>query len=806
MAIPFASIAAALVAQAESIVPQWLPDGKRRGHEWVCGALDGGSGESCSINLTTGMWADFATNDRGKDLISLYAAIHNIGQGEAAKRCADLVGTAATDSRPPPPAPAPPVESVPAPDDVGQPAMNHPQFGDPSASWLYTAPDGRALVWVARYDPPDMRKQIVPYIWDGARWRAKAPPAPRPLYRLHEITTQPDAKVMVVEGEKAADAAAQLLSDSWIVTTWLGGSQAVSRADWSVLAGRNVTIWPDADEPGYRAAREIATRLRETAAALRWIDPRADGVPAGWDAADAVSGGLTRDGFPAWAAGKVRDIGALLEPPAPSDPPPEPPTPPPPPEPPAPEPVPPEPPPSPPAKKPRKKPDLGVVDVKGNVVRAPATKPDEPVPESAALSWDELDLSRTGKGEPHANLDNVVRILARHPAWKNSIWLDDFSHRTMTPDGEGRAREWVDSDDIRLTLWIQRAMGIPHIKVSTVADAVNARAQEAKRNPLREWLESLTWDGEDRLQFLMSDGFGADRNRYTDAVGRCFMVSLIARAFAAGRDGVKVDTVPVLEGSQGIGKSTGLEVLGGQWYAEMHEEITGKDFLQALEGKWLVEISELHSFRRAEVERIKGIISCKIDTYRKSYGRRSGDYPRRCVFAGTTNRDDWVGDETGARRFWPIACREANLDWLKTHREQLFAEAVARFRRGEQWWDVPDEDAKMEQEARRQVDAWESIVLRYARERPSRGPDGTVAWYPREGLLAETTTGEVLADAIGLPESRWSRGDQMRVGVALRLAGYLPFRRSSGRFWKWRGDRLAAVSPQDGAGVQDDLL
>ena len=398
-----------------------------------------------------------------------------------------------------------------------------------------------------------------------------------------------------------------------------------------------------------------------------------------------------------------------------------------------------------------------------------------------------------------------MRILSKHPAWKDSIWLDDFSHRVMCSDN-GRVHEWGDEDDIRLTLWIQRAISIPLLKVSTVADGVNARAREAKRNPLRTWLDSLTWDGTERLKFLFCDGFAADRNQYTEAVGRCFMVSLVARALCDSPDGVKVDTVPVLEGSQGIGKSTGLEILGGPWYAEMHEEITGKDFLQALEGKWLVEISELHSFRRAEVDRIKGIISCKVDTYRKSYGRRSGDYPRRCVFVGTTNRDDWVGDDTGARRFWPIACRETNHDWLRSNREQLFAEAVARFRRSESWWDIPDEDAKREQEARRQADAWESIVARFVHERPARDPQGGTTWYPRDAPLAETTTGEVLADAIGLPESKWSRGDQLRIAAALRLAGYLPGRAAGRRFWTWRGDRLGTVSPLANSDSQQPLI
>ena len=798
MSIPFEAIAAALLSQADTLVPAWLPHGKRRGREWICGDLYGDTGDSCRINLETGKWADFASDSSGRDLIALYAEIHGMGQGDAARHLESLVGVQS--SPPPRPAAPAPVETTdPAPAGTSVPSLHHSVHGDPSASWLYETDDRRPWVWIARYDPPGARKEIIPWTWNGSRWRPKGCNAPRPLFHLPELAARPDGNVLVVEGEKAAVAAADLLSPSWVVTTWQGGSKAVSRTDWTPLAGRKVTIWPDHDAPGRAAAAEIVATLTGKAAALRVIDAQADALADGWDAADAVSGGLTRESFGPWASARVKDAASWAVPAEPAAvvavPTPEPPRP-------VVDPVPVAPPVAP--RRSKKRAELGVVNAAGNVVPVAAPQA-EPEP-SAALGWRELDLSVSDKSKPYANLDNVARILARHPSWKGQIWLDEFSHRVMWADGDGSPREWGDPDDIRLTLWIQRAMGIPEIKVSTVADGVNAAAQEAKRHPLRDWLNSLTWDGEDRLRHLFPDGFAADRTAYSEAVGRCFMVSLVARALCESRDGIKVDTVPVIEGSQGIGKSTGLRILGGDWYSEIHEEITGKDFLQAIEGKWLVEISELHAFRKAEVERIKGILSCQVDTYRKSYGRRSGDYPRRCVFAGTTNRDDWVGDETGARRFWPIAARETNIDWLKTHREQLFAEAVARFRRKESWWDVPDEEAKAEQEARRQADAWESIVLRFVTERPARDPQGGVSWYPRGSPLMETTTGEVLAEAIGLPESKWSRGDQLRVASALRLAGYKPARSAGRRFWQWRGDRAGAVSPHGKSGQQADLI
>jgi putative DNA primase/helicase len=412
--------------------------------------------------------------------------------------------------------------------------------------------------------------------------------------------------------------------------------------------------------------------------------------------------------------------------------------------------------------------------------------PEPEVPESAALGRLNLDLTTDAKLNPHCNIDNAVRILAHHPQWRDALYYDSFSHRVMWNDN-GRVKQWDDAADLRLTVWMQRALGLPSMLDIVVHKAVSARAHECQRNPLTGWLNGLTWDGEDRLCHLMPDGFGSVRNAYTEAVGRCFAVSLVARAFEPG---CKADNMIVLEGPQGGGKTTALEILGGEWYSEMHEAITGKDFLQNLEGKWLVEISEMHSFSRADVKRVKGIISGRNDYYRASYGRRSQDHPRGCIFAGTTNRDDWNEDETGARRFFPVNCIEINIDWIRSNRDQLFAEAVARFRRGESWSDIPLLDARSEQEARRNVDEWESVIRRYVAESPHTDPGGAVTWYPRDAPLRETSVGDVLREALQIPEGKWNRADQMRVASALRLAGFVRVSRAGKKMWANRADRI----------------
>jgi putative DNA primase/helicase len=222
---------------------------------------------------------------------------------------------------------------------------------------------------------------------------------------------------------------------------------------------------------------------------------------------------------------------------------------------------------------------------------------------------------------------------------------------------------------------------------------------------------------------------------------------MVARAM---HPGCKVDTLPVFEGDQGAGKSSGLRILGGKLFTECHEQITSKDFYSVLSGRWLVEISEMHSFNKAEVERIKGIISNQTDRYRLPYDRHASDHPRQCVFAGTTNRDDWHSDETGGRRFWPVACGTVNQVWLRENREQLFAEAFVRYQRGESWWDVPSDQQREKIEDRRQEDAWTAPIARFLENRST------------------VSLSDVLRDGIQKPIEHHTPNDTRRVAKILR--------------------------------------
>lgn len=390
---------------------------------------------------------------------------------------------------------------------------------------------------------------------------------------------------------------------------------------------------------------------------------------------------------------------------------------------------------------------------------------------TALAKTEKLPLATTEKGALLMNLDNVVRVMESDPNLSGHVWYDEFLCAILT-DWNGPERKWADRDDIALQLYMQRHVGLHRIGLSTAHDAAKVAAFHNVKNEVKDYLNGLQWDGIERLGDMLADGFGAAKTAFTQAVGRCWMVSMVARAMSPG---CKVDTVPVLEGEQGKRKSSALAVIGGKWFIECHESVMTKDFFGVLQGHLLVEISEMHSFSRSEVERIKGIISCQVDRFRKPYGKHTEDHPRQTVLVGTTNRDDWHRDETGGRRFWPVRCGEISLTWLEEQRDQLFAEAVYRFKAGEAWWDVPLNEQLAEIDARRDVDAWEPVIE---------------AWLEGRDVVRIE---HLLADCLGLETNRQEMMLQRRTTRILRALGWRSITKrdengKTGRFWVKKGD------------------
>lgn len=341
MKIDFPAINAAALSCLESLLREWFPAGRREGHEFKVGSLSGDPGRSLSVNLTTGVWKDFSSDAGGSDPISLLAALRNIPMGDAARELGDRLKTGiASEGVTAPPKPAAAAEwapVIPVPENAPEPVFRHQRFGVASRTWAYLDAEGRTIGHICRFDLPDGGKDVVPHTYcqhaDGRRaWRWLSFPKPRPLYGLELLAAQPTAGVLIVEGEKTADAARQFNLPG-VVVTWPGGSKAVRLTDWSVLAGRKVLIWPDQDlktwephealeaqkhgqtvgelklpslQPGMAAAISIAKILDPIAAKVRIITPPKSPVD-GWDLADALAEG--------WDTARV--IAALAPPPEP---------------------------------------------------------------------------------------------------------------------------------------------------------------------------------------------------------------------------------------------------------------------------------------------------------------------------------------------------------------------------------------------------------------------------------------------------------------------------------------------------------
>jgi putative DNA primase/helicase len=295
--IDFEQINATALAALETLVSEWFPNGTREGHEYKIGSLSGEPGRSLSINLRTGAWKDFASDAGGSDPISLLAAIRSVSMLDSARELGERLRTGITSSgvsAAPKPGDATtwnPI--VPVPETAPAPTFRHHKFGQHSAEWAYRTSEGGLIGYIVRFDLPDGGKDVVPRCYcqnaDGKReWRWLSFAKPRPLYGLDLLAKKPNAGVIIVEGEKAADAARKICPG--VVVTWPGGGKAVRYADWSPLAGRKVIIWPDRDEPGIAAAQSIAKALAPLAQSVRVITPPA-GESNGWDLADALAEG-----------------------------------------------------------------------------------------------------------------------------------------------------------------------------------------------------------------------------------------------------------------------------------------------------------------------------------------------------------------------------------------------------------------------------------------------------------------------------------------------------------------------------------
>lgn len=379
-----------------------------------------------------------------------------------------------------------------------------------------------------------------------------------------------------------------------------------------------------------------------------------------------------------------------------------------------------------------------------------------------------LSLALDPRGSPYAHIANAALVLESHPEIKGKIWFDSFRRKIYHTTRSDIAQLWTDADTRRMTAWMQQNLEIHKMSGTVIDDAVQLAGERNQRNSLTEWLEGLVWDGTERLDTWLSDCLGAERNPYNDAVARNWPISMVARAFSPG---CQVDTMPVLEGQMGRGKSRFLDVLASPWFAALQIAFGEKDFFQAIQGRWLIEVPDMSGFSRREHTQILATITTRVDVFRKSHGRITEEYPRVTVFAATSETDDYLADSRGRRRYWPLRCGDISLEALAAQREQVFAEALIRYRAGEGWWHMPGATDE-EQLARTSQDLWTENVLYHA----------DTLWDERDLTRDARITSTLLLTKIGVELHRQADADKARIARIMRANGWVQ-RNNQGRFW-----------------------
>jgi predicted P-loop ATPase len=297
-------------------------------------------------------------------------------------------------------------------------------------------------------------------------------------------------------------------------------------------------------------------------------------------------------------------------------------------------------------------------------------------------------LKITDKGAIAQTIENVVTILRYDPRLTRCLALNEMEHTIVAKKSLPWRKvkgvsQWVDADDADLRYYLERVYGIS--SKDKIFDAVNVVATENKFHPVRDYLDGCTWDGVPRVETLLVDYLGAEDNAYTRAVTRKALVAAVARIYEPG---CKFDYMLTIRGRQGLGKSAFISKLGGDWFSDSFTTLQGKDAYEQVLGVWIMEVGELAGMRKAEAETIKLYISKQTDRFRPAYGRRTQEFPRQCIFIGTTNEEQFLRDTTGNRRFWVVDTpndpsrdlfEELTPDMIRL----IWAEAVEIYKAGE---------------------------------------------------------------------------------------------------------------------------
>lgn len=381
-------------------------------------------------------------------------------------------------------------------------------------------------------------------------------------------------------------------------------------------------------------------------------------------------------------------------------------------------------------------------------------------------------------------MHNAAVILINSEEWREVLAYDAFSGTVAlmkeppAPDGVPhlmtkypRAMETQDLEAIRM--WFQSSIYRMDVDHKSITGAVNSAARRVTFHPVVEFLKGLEWDHESRIDTWLTKYLGVEDSAYARRVGRYWLMSAVARA---REPGAQADHVLVLEGPQGAGKSTACRILSvdeEEWYLGQVRDIHNKETAMQLRGKWVVEFAELSGLRNAEVESIKDFFTTHTDKWVPKFENLETKAKRQCVFAATVNKDRYLRDSSGNRRFWPVrVAATIDTDALRRDVEQLWAEAdvIYMARRicdacdessnrceEHRWWPSPEEQAALftrQQEARLIEDPWRDVVMKYMRGLASTGKP--------------ETTQQILTGALQLSPGEITEADARRLENALQ--------------------------------------
>lgn len=494
---------------------------------------------------------------------------------------------------------------------------------------------------------------------------------PIALLNAAELLRRPNAPVVIVE-EHCAALARELLTP-YVVVSW-SGAALMEECDWTALRGRSVICWPRAHKDSIETMTALASVwLKGIAKTRRLLDVAAQ--PAHWDISIAHDQGMDFGAIHAFLAQHLVEVKSSKE---------------------------------------------RAAEAASFDAAMDAPHEDESGP-SAVVTVAQMGLDENNGGVPQPTMANVSKIIQRHPTLRGKISYDSFTQKKYNKlNNKTGAIQQMDAQTRGNILYLlQDQLKLNKFTKDVVNQGIDHAAFLNQSNSLTAWLDSLKWDGIKRLDDLLPDCLGAEKNEYTMAVGNNFLIGMVARAYDPG---CQVDSMPVFEGLSGIAKSSFLRVLvtghakpgdiEWSWFTTLGQSFGDREFSQAMQGKLLVELGDLASFNtKSSWEHMLQFTSARDDEYRKPYDVDSQGHPRVAIFAATTEKNEYLRDGEGKRRFWPVPCTEVNLDLTFQMRPQFYAEAVVLYKAGTSHYVMPQPITHEMQLSRIMSDPWTKRIL-----------------------------------------------------------------------------------------------